>query len=63
MVAAFFICSVYMGRASQITLFQDVHNVPRNIFNFKGFLRNRVFKIIMATMVVNIAAPIGIFIA
>jgi pheromone shutdown-related protein TraB len=42
---------------------QDVHNIPTDIFSFKGFFRNRFLKILLIVVMANIGASIGTFIA
>lgn len=42
---------------------QDVHNIPTDIFSFKGFFRNRFLKILLVVLMANIGASIGTLIA
>ncbi len=42
---------------------QDVHNIPSDIFSFKGFFKNRFLKILLVVIMTNIGASIGTFVA
>ncbi len=42
---------------------QDLHDVQTDIFRLKGFMKNRVLKVLMVVIFANIGASIGTFIA
>jgi pheromone shutdown-related protein TraB len=42
---------------------QDVNNIPEDIFNFKGFFKNRFLRVFLIIVMANIGSSIGTFVA